>query len=151
MKFTPKRQKLFLSLVKVGVSATSAAEKCKISVRNCYRLRDRNAKFRRLWEESLDFAVEAAEQELRRRAVDGVERPVFYKGEKIATEKEWSDQLLLAYLRANRPEKYRERSEVRHDGEVRQTAVVVIADRGLPADVRPDEIEPARSEIEASR
>jgi len=138
-KFSPKRQKLFLDLLKSGESASIAAQKCHISVRNAYRLREKNAKFAKLWSESVDYCVESAETELRRRAVDGVDVPVFFKGEKTGTKKEFSDQLLLAYLRANRPEKYRDRSEVRHEGEVR--TMIILEGRALPAEIPVEEIE----------
>ena len=143
MKFTPKKQKIFINLIKTGESVTAAAEKCRISVRAAYKRRDSNAKFRRSWSEAVDFCVEAAERELRRRAVEGVDEPVFYRGAAAGTRKVYSDQLLLAYLKANRPEKYRERQEVRHQGEL-TTTMVVIADRNLPADVPAHEIEDGR-------
>lgn len=53
------------------------------------------------------------EDEAWRRAVDGVDKPVFYKGEICGYVREFSDRLLLAMMRANIP-KYVERQQVEH-------------------------------------
>ena len=66
--------------------------------------------------------VERLEKEADRRAVDGVNKPVFYKGKLIVDEhgvpitiKEYSDTLLIFRLKALAPDKYRERYENRID------------------------------------
>jgi hypothetical protein len=69
--------------------------------------------------------VDALEAEAWRRGVAGVRKPLFYKGKTIKNDngkdiviREYSDQLLLALLRANAPEKYREKTETLQTGEV---------------------------------
>ncbi len=52
------------------------------------------------------------------RAVDGVEKGIWYKGDLVGTEKQYSDGLLTTLLKANDPDKYRERSQVDHSGDV---------------------------------
>lgn len=84
---------------------------------------------------ALDDAVEAMEQEAFRRAVLGVEKPVTVAGDREVI-REHSDTLLIFLLKANRPEKYRERYDVRHsgkDGEPMKsvTDVFLRAARGL--------------------
>lgn len=61
------------------------------------------------------------EQEAFRRAVEGTEKPVFGSmgfrmgsGE-IGRVREYSDTLLIFLLKGARPEKYRERTEIRSD------------------------------------
>jgi hypothetical protein len=56
--------------------------------------------------------VESLEQEADRRAVEGVPRGIYYKGQLVATEREYSDSLLMFRLKALAPERYRERQEV---------------------------------------
>lgn len=53
---------------------------------------------------------ERLEQEARRRAVQGVQKPVFYKGEKCGAVTEYSDTLLIFLLKGAMPEKYKERN-----------------------------------------
>ena len=50
------------------------------------------------------------EAEADRRAVEGVVKPLFYKGQRLPVEvREYSDVLLMFRLKALRPEQYRER------------------------------------------
>ena len=63
------------------------------------------------WDEAMQVAVDALEAEARRRAVEGVDEPVYYKGQLIDTIKKYSDNLLITLLKAHRPEKFRERFE----------------------------------------
>lgn len=58
------------------------------------------------------------------RAVNGVPRGVYYKGQRIATERHYSDQLLLALAKANNP-KYRDHMSI--DANVKAGVLVVQA------------------------
>lgn len=60
--------------------------------------------------------TEQLEAEAFRRAHDGVTKPT-----KFGDVKEYSDTLLIFLLKARRPEKYRERLDVRHSGRVGTT------------------------------
>lgn len=46
----------------------------------------------------------------------GVERGVYFQGVRVATEIEYSEKMIELLLKANAPEKYRERSSVEHSG-----------------------------------
>jgi len=70
------------------------------------RARARAPAFARAWDEALETAVDALEREARRRALEGVEKPVWYRGEQVGTIREMSDSLLLALLKAHRPERF---------------------------------------------
>lgn len=73
------------------------------------------------WVKDPDFAEQVAsaresaadrlEQEARRRAHDGTEKPVYQGGRRVGTIREYSDTLLIFLLKGCRPEKYRERSD----------------------------------------
>ncbi len=65
-----------------------------------------------LYEQSQAMHVDRLEREATRRAVDGVDKGVWYRGNRVGTEKQYSDLLLLAQLKANIPDKYKERTEV---------------------------------------
>lgn len=66
--------------------------------------------------EALDDAVDDMELEAKRRAFKGTLKPVYQGGEKVGEIREYSDTLAIFLLKAHRPEKYRERHEVRHQG-----------------------------------
>ena len=61
------------------------------------------------------MAAELAEEEAWRRGIDGIERGVWYKGERVGSEREYSDTLLIFQLKGLKPMKYRDRSAIEHD------------------------------------
>lgn len=54
----------------------------------------------------------ALEDEARRRAFEGFDKPIVHQGVITDTVKEYSDTLAIFLLKAHFPEKYRERSSV---------------------------------------
>lgn len=77
-----------------------------------------------------DMAADTLETEAVRRAVTGVDKPVFWKGRQISTVKEYDTTLLIFMLKGLRPEKYKDRVQVDVSGYLRQLA----EDNGLDAD-----------------
>lgn len=57
-------------------------------------------------------ATDALEREARRRALDGTTKLVFYKGEVVGQQQEYSDSLLMFLLKGNRPEKYGDKTTI---------------------------------------
>ena len=74
--------------------------------------------------------VEELEAEVYRRAVIGVERPITVAGERVMV-REYSDRLLMFLLKAEKPEKYRDRREVKHSGDVNEWAEIIKLSRVL--------------------
>ena len=83
-----------------------------------YDLRDDDASFRDEWDEAVEAGTEHIEQELKRRAVDGWEEPVWHQGVEVGAVKKHSDTLLIFMLKGRKPQKYRENSSIEHSGEV---------------------------------
>lgn len=67
--------------------------------RAVYMYKDEDEEFRDCWREALALYTAALEDEVQRRAVEGVERAIMYKGAHVATERQYSDTLLIALLR----------------------------------------------------
>lgn len=65
-----------------------------------------------LWEESLELFADRLEAEMARRAIEGTDKPVFYKGEEVGSIREFSDTLAIALARGVRPEKFRDNVKV---------------------------------------
>lgn len=65
-----------------------------------------------LWEESLELFADRLEAEMARRAIEGSDKPVFYKGEIVGEITEFSDTLAIALARGIRPEKFRDNVKV---------------------------------------
>ena len=66
--------------------------------------------YRRAFEHAKWEAADSLEAEARRRAVEGVRKPVFYKGEICGWETHYSDSLMVILFKASDPERFAERT-----------------------------------------
>jgi hypothetical protein len=71
-----------------------------------------DAAFAAAFEAAMALSTETLEDEAIRRAFEGVPKPVFHKGRKVAEINEYSDRLLEVLLRARKPEQYGNRPTV---------------------------------------
>lgn len=107
---------LFLEALARTCNVLIACREAGIDRSTAYKARDRSAAFRAQWEEAEQNGVDILKAEARRRALQGVDEPVFHKGEIVGSVKRYSDPLLMFLLRAHEPETYRERVDHRHSG-----------------------------------
>ncbi len=121
-KRTPKRTlkkdwrpKFLQALADTG-SVVRAVAVAKVARSYAYEIRTAEPSFAAAWKEAEEIGVELMEAEARRRAVEGCLKPVFQGGKRVGEVLEYSDTLLIFLLKAHRPEKYRERSQVEHTG-----------------------------------
>ena len=112
-QLTPEKLKKFLDILAQGLSVTNAAEAIVASRERLYELRRANPDLAAAWDAAIEAGTDKLEDEARRRALEGVSEPVFWKGEQVALVRKYSDLLLIFLLKARRPDKYRERSETR--------------------------------------
>ncbi len=118
ISLTAKKKQQFLERLAATGNVTGCAEAFGLARPTLYRHRKEDSEFAESWDEAIELAVEVLEDEARRRGVEGVEEPVFYKGEICGTVRKYSDTLLIVLLKAHRPEKYRELVDHRHSGNV---------------------------------
>lgn len=95
-----------------------ACDAVGISMQTAFRWRKDIPQFADMWDEASNVGTTLAEDEAWRRAVDGVDKPVYYKGERIDTIKEHSDTLLVTILRARKPDVYRDNSRLELAGKL---------------------------------
>ena len=72
------------------------------------RLQRKDEEFATSFEEAMNTAMDNLEAEAIRRATDGVDEPVYYRGEEVGSINKKSDQLLMFLLKGNKS-KYREK------------------------------------------
>ncbi len=106
---SPKARAFLAALAETG-NITAAAQAAGVGRRSHYLWMEDPA-YRAKYEEAMDTAVDALEREARRRAIEGVVEPVFYKGKAVGAVRRYSDTLAIFLLKAARPEKYRDRHE----------------------------------------
>lgn len=106
VKTVAARRAAFLKALRASLNVSAAARKAGIANSTVYRHRQANARFRAEWDAALAEAVDDVESNVLRRAIEGVERPVFYRGEKVGSIRTYSDALGMFVLKAKRPEVY---------------------------------------------
>jgi hypothetical protein len=133
----------FIEVLSQTANVTASAAAINSHRNTVYDWRERDLEFAAAWDNAIEVATDALEAEARRRALEGVLEPVISQGRIVMMNDEplyvrkYSDNLMLAQLRAHRPEKYRERTETRHvgvdDGPVKVEAVRSEIERRLAA------------------
>lgn len=78
---------------------------------NVYQLRRRDKCFAKAWRHAEQAFGDLLLSAAKRRAIDGVEEPVFWKGKQIGTVRKYSDSLLRDMLRAHVPVLYASKVE----------------------------------------
>lgn len=128
MKSTPERKAAFCAaLVATGGNVTRACQAVDIDRTTPYTWRDEDAEFAKAWALAADMGADVLEDEARRRAIDGVGKPVFHQGLQCGTVQEYSDTLAIFLLKGAKPEKYRERQEVNLNGQIAIADAIVAA------------------------
>jgi len=103
---------------------SKACEAIGISRQTAYVERQRNEDFAIAWADVEEETTEEMEREAYRRAVEGVEEPMVSAGVHVTSVRKYSDRLLEFMLKARRPEKYRDRVDVKHSGTVERRVKV---------------------------
>lgn len=96
----------FLQRLRGSLNVTESARRAGIGNSTVYRHRQTNARFRAEWDAALTAAVDDVESNALRRAIEGVEKPVFYRGQQVGSIRVHSDALAMFMLKAKRPEIY---------------------------------------------
>lgn len=102
LEATTRWNKFLNVLEKVGIIA-EACRQTKISISSYYAKYNKSEKFRRVVDEAMMNSTQILKDEAMKRAVYGVEKPVWYKGVRVGTDKVYSDSLLLALLKSRDP------------------------------------------------
>jgi len=112
---THKRREKFLDQLRKGLSVSTAADAIKVSRQAVYQLRENDPDFGAAWDDAVEVGTDRLEDEVMRRAKDGTLKPVFYKGKRCGSVREFSDTLAMFNLKGRRPEKFKDRAVVEHD------------------------------------
>jgi hypothetical protein len=119
LKLTPARRKRFLEVLAETGNVTVAVRLSGTSRTRAYELRKADDEFAAAWGEAEEIAADRLEAEAWRRAVEGIAEPLVSAGKIVRDDdgqpiaiRRYSDNLLLALLKAHRPDKFRERRAI---------------------------------------
>ena len=117
----------FLRVLEKSGRVTKAAEIAG-RTRGAFRAKKRRDPiFSDLWDKALKHRAELFEDEAIRRAVNGVRKDIYYKGEVCGSEKVYSDALLSKLLEGNMPQKYRQNHKIELDAKMAVATLVLPA------------------------
>ena len=130
----------FLDMLEETGLINTAAAAVRTTARKIATLREQSVEFDEAVERALQLSHDKLEAEARRRAVDGIEKGVYYQGTLVDTERQYSDSLLTTLLKAKRPDEFAERKQITGAGGGPLTVVVRTfgpPPSGSPADPLP--------------
>jgi hypothetical protein len=111
-----KKKDLMLNSYALNGNISASAQVAGIHRSTHYAWMENDPEYAKAFEEAGKEAIERLEEEARRRAVDGVDEPVFYQGMECGRVRKYSDILLMFLLKGKQPDTYRE--NVNHTGEM---------------------------------
>jgi hypothetical protein len=106
------KKAVFLDALSRLASIIRACQVARIPRRTVYNWRSQDEGFATAWEQAIELGTDALEDEAVRRALHGVLKPVYQKGRRVGSIREFSDALLIALLKARRPSKYRDNLKI---------------------------------------
>ena len=109
---TARHKKAFIAAYRELGNITGAAAAAGVNRSSHYRWLEVDPDYPARFEEAHEAAIDSLEGEARRRAVEGVEKPVFQGGQQVGTIRTYSDVLLIFLLKGAMPEKYAERRRI---------------------------------------
>lgn len=121
----------FLAELQESANVSEAARAAGINRQYAYEARGADPAFAAGWDAALEVATDALEGEARRRALAGVEEPIYFKGKECGRIRRYSDTLTIFLLKAHRPERFRDRVTTEHTGGV-DVRVIYVDDAGDP-------------------
>lgn len=106
--WTPERQLDFIEALGETACVEDACKAVGLSAASAYALRRRidAQSFRMAWDAALDYGIRRLSDAVIGRAINGVARPVFYKGEQVGERRYYDERLAIFLLRTRDPTRY---------------------------------------------
>ena len=112
---SPKKRAFLTALAHTG-NITEAADIAHIARSAHYQWLEADPVYAAAYKDAMEQAAQRLEAEAKRRAVEGVEEPVFYQGKQCGVIRRYSDVLLMFLLKGAMPDKYKERTSTELTG-----------------------------------
>jgi len=115
LKMTPDFKQTFTRLLGDLPNITAVCRLLNISCGTISYTRSNDPEFDQAVRDALEEGHDMLEEEARRRAVEGVEKPVFFNGVQVGAVREYSDPLLMFLLKGCKPKKFNPGTQVKFD------------------------------------
>jgi hypothetical protein len=104
--WSPAMRTAFLAHLAISANVAACERLINVSPGSAYRERKRTPQFAIDWDAAMNQALDELEARLLERAVNGVEKDVYYAGKSCGRVRNYSDALAMFILRARRPDVY---------------------------------------------
>ena len=119
------------ALIEHGGNISVACQEADLARCMVYEKEREDKEFKEAFREAQRYGLEVLEDEARRRAFAGVEKPVFQKGFLAGKVREYSDTLMIFLLKGGMPEKYAERHKTELSGNLNaEVQIYMVPDNG---------------------
>jgi hypothetical protein len=120
-KLTPKQRGFLAAYAANGGNISAACREAECERKSYWHwVNHKDEAQREMFKSALadshEQACQSLEDEATRRAVQGIDKPVFYQGEQCGTIREYSDVLLIFRMKGALPEKYGDKSKTEITG-----------------------------------
>lgn len=99
---TQRQRIIFLDVLRTTGNISASARAANISARAAHGLKAHDDEFSQEWDLAKDESIDELEAALRKRAIEGVEKPVYYAGKECGIQRSYSDSLGMYILKAHR-------------------------------------------------
>lgn len=127
--FSEAAKAIYVATLRETVNKTKAAQAAGVASSTVAKHLKDDPLFAERCAEALEEGIDLLEDNAHIRAFQGYEKGVWHKGAQVGSEIQYSDALTMFLLKAHRPEKYRERSQV--DQNV-QGGMTLVVETGVP-------------------
>lgn len=100
------QKQAFLNALSAGHSVRAAAEAAGAAFDEPHTWREADREFADRWQRAEEAGTDVIEDEAYRRAVTGVEKPIYRGGEVVGHVADYSDSMLMFLLKSRRPDRY---------------------------------------------
>lgn len=107
-RWSREKKKSFLETLRRTGNVSSAARKAGVEISKAYSKRAQDQSFRKDWDGAIEGALDDLEEEVRRRALEGTKKPVYYAGKECGSVVSFNDNLAIFLLKAKRPQIFSE-------------------------------------------
>ena len=112
----PRAAAHFFRLLAASGSVSYAAKRSGLSRTALYHHKKTNPAFAKRWADALELGVARVRDEVFRRAVVGIKKPVFQRGQIVGKVKVYDNRLLWSLLKAHERETYGDKRPSREGG-----------------------------------
>src|ERR1700693_1479794 len=111
-RLAQRKKKRFLEALTRTCNVSGSCEMAGLASETAYYWKSRNLDFSAAWHEALERGLDALEDEVMRRAKDGVTEAVFYQGRVVGETRRHSDLLAMFILKSKRRDVWGEKQQL---------------------------------------